>query len=513
METLVTVGAVLLLSLGGVSVFQRWSQSDRQWRAAKQRRREIGDLLARLAEETAFTDVYHDGDLGRLVHDVRSRLNELTGRYAEASRRLDEWGGRRRWWRVGDADIDFARAMDEWDELHAAADRLRRDVERLNERLDEAKRAVSPLIQRWQALRGRLSRAVPEVPVQWHAQWRELDGELLRLSLESDAARRAAGTAEAEHKLRVWERRAGRLAVWAQWREQAAKRRPVVEGCVAKLERCGAGDGPTCQDLRRILADIDHVTSLDAVRAADDEGPWWERLGPRFPVLVSRASHVLAMMAGGGAAERGWAEARDRLEALIRWWEGPEAREGLDQLMAQEKSQGDRLRERLDAVLPAARELARLPGGTGPSALLSADRLLESAEQLAGLRGELESRLVEMRRERAEIHSRVSDLQRRIADALEVLAEAGMLDTEEYRKWSDWQREAAALAQGRDVALDRVRALERQVDLERPVVDAAVAARRSPDDTLRRRADELAQRHGSWQMNERAISHGWGAWD
>ncbi|MCL6548027.1 MAG: hypothetical protein K6T30_03860, partial [Alicyclobacillus sp.] len=306
-----------------------------------------------------------------------------------------------------------------------------------------------------------------------------------------------------------------------------------------KLEQAGAGESTTGRDLKRMLADIDHVLSLSAERAAADEGPWWERLGPRFPALVSRASRLLAMLSGREAAERSWEQLRDQVAAAADWWDGAEAQGLLEELRRLDQARWERFRSRPEEALAAARDalaaatgtwaeltLARPPlgraggagtpvppqtwahspgegaaavpdGRPGAAALLAADRLLCALERLSAARAELEAHLSEVRREVARLESRLTVLQRKIAQTLERLAATGLMDSEEYRKWSGWQQEAALLAVDPNADPERVSALERLVDQERPVVEAAVSARQDVDAALRLHLDALQRRQGA----------------
>ncbi len=483
---------------------QRVGEFRRMLDAARADLQQVAERLPRLTAELPFLDVYRHGEWAEEVKTLQETGVALSDAYARLHEQFERLARVRSFWVRFDDRVAVARLQDDVAALRERLTAWERQLDAFRRRLEGARAQVERWSNTWRAIREQITKLCGELPAAWQRAWQDLDQRLARLAAEPDEAARRAGLAQVKMEIAKWERAAEQLAVWAEWRQEAASRMPILDACLAKLASLQLAHSRAAEDVRRLKQEASDLAAMSAEQAASPDAAWscaWLRRAT--PEVLRRASQVvaLAQTPDPHALRVAAARAADQVQTLAAWLRSPEAKTLAEHWRRQDASRYAAFRARCDAALAeadaalAGAGAAEHAGASGSPAVRAedVDRLLAVRGTLSELRSELEHEAAAFRSEEAELGARRDALQRRLADALAQLAAAGLADSAEYQKLSAWQERLWSVADEEELSR-----YERWLSEELRVV-AALLSHREEEETLRRRADELAARHQGWQ--------------
>ncbi|MDQ0188910.1 hypothetical protein JI721_02480 [Alicyclobacillus cycloheptanicus] len=522
----IAIGIVLLILLGVVSAMQRMSEYRRRVQAAQRLRGNVSEAVIGLEADTDFSQGFQHGEAGELAQKVRKRVGALTRRLADVNRRLDDLQGMVLFPSL-DRTVAIAKVMEDYEALEAEIEPLRADIRRLDSLIRRASEDVERVqtgLAEVQANVGAVLQAVSVgIPDAWRREWDSMAAQLRRLSAETDAAKRAAALAALQSQVDAWQDKFTHVRRWADWQAHGSERMDIIQACLQRLEALGGRETRTYQGLAQAALDARSIVALSVEDAAlDAAAEPMERLGPALTGLLNRATRLLHWLADPKQVRAGLREETTRLNDLVSWWNSAKAAEAWAFIEAADGAFAQVHRQRVadwqaqaKSVLEARAETEAQPTAGTKAATVQAQpttgaaiadamapyvQQLDAVLTLAGegsvLRRDLEQRRTLLMQRSAARQSRLEALERQIADALTSLASRNLASSEEYRKWSEWQRTVAAMAQSGAVSDRDVEQWERRVQAERDVVDAMVRAHSDVDAMLQAHLEQLTKRHG-----------------
>lgn len=499
MGILVGIAVILLAALGVVTIMQRRMEFSRRLDAARRKQRTLAETLMRLQRESDFADSYQAGEANELAQNARSQTARLSSQFAEASRHLDGFKGLASLFPSMDSYVGIARVLEDYEAVEQGITQLQDGLKRLDTLLQSAKEQSGGLAKEWSDVKGRIVQLMgADLPTSWQQEFQRLDADLTRLSVATDPVRRAAELQKIELQVQHWKQDVDKFAVWSEWKNQAANRRPLMEATVARLEKIGAKETQACIELKAVLDNLTHLQSLtaDEIRLPAN-ARFLDLLGPSFTGLLNRASVLLSLMADRNRLQDAVGRQRSQLQNLYSRWSEVDYQNR--EKIVQEADAGwfsgyqRRKQELAERIQPVFEDHG--VESTPLTTLLLVDQLLFLGEQTTNLQMELESRYSHVQQLDATYEARLKVLAGRISDGLAQLAGANLMGSEEYLKLSRWQEEVHRLETMEVPALEDVKRLEERVKEEWKVIEAAVKSRSSIDAGLQDHLDRLVRRH------------------
>jgi len=490
------IAAVLVAALGMVTAMQRRTEMSRRLEAARRKQRAIAGVLIQLQRETDFADSYQAGEARELARVASDQSARLSAKFAEATRRLRDYTG----WSVFTASMDayvgLARILEEYEDVEHGIESLRQQIERLDNVVKQAKAASGTLLTDWQSVKERLILATgTELPALWQREFSNIEGELTRLSVETDVVKRAARLETLRLQIQSWERDVPKLAVWGEWKAQVHQRRPLMEASVGRLTQIGATATETCSELKDVLTRLDLLLALtpDQVRLPEHV-LLTDQLGPSISSLLNRASVLLSLMGDKAQLQEAASKQYSRLMSLGERFYAPDYKI-LETSVQQEDSDWYKMnytheKERILAQIQSVSPFE--PGSVTPvNALLFVDEVMYLAQQTSYIQRELEVHHALMRQRDATYEARLSALANKLSEGLAKLAGANLMASDEYKKLTLWQEEVYKLQDQETPDSTDIERFEQRIKDEWKVIEAAVASRTSIDATLQEHLDHL----------------------
>ena len=505
------IAVVLIAALGMVTAMQRRTEMSRRLDAARRKQRAIAEKLTQLQRETDFADSYQAGEARELARAASEQSARLSAKFAEATRRLQNYTGWSLFTASMDAYVGLARILEEYEDVERGAESLRQQIGRLDDVIKQAKDASGTLLTDWQHAKERIIQAAgTDLPALWGREFANIESELMRLSVQTDVVKRAARLETLRLQISSWERDVPKLAVWGEWKAQANQRRPLMEASVARLSQIGATQTTTCGELQAALTRLDLLLALtpDQVRLPEHDS-LTEQLGPSISNLLNRASVLLSLIGDKAQLQDAARKQYGRLMSLSQRFFTPDYKL-LETSVHQEDSDWSKhyTQEREHIVkqiqsLPAFEEGSASPIVT----LLFVDTVMYLAQQTSRIQTELEVRHGLVRQRDATYEARLSALVSKLSEGLAKLAGANLMGSDEYKKLTAWQEEVHKLQDQDTSDSADIDKFERRIKEEWKVIEAAVSSRTSIDATLQEHLDHLVGHRRSEPSQSSHDSH------
>lgn len=503
------VGVVLLAALGVVTVLQRMSEFQRRLKFAREQRSSLAERLTKLQSEARFSEVFQDGEAAALSKQIRQQVDSLLTEFTKESRRLDQHHGGVFAAFSMDAFVGVTRILETFEQLDKDLTRVQADVDRLDELLHTVKQASTGLENTWKSLKKELESALgADVPQTFRREWQEIESKVAQLSFETDEVRQTLEQKRLQEALAAWDRRLSRLRTWADWKGRQADRFPILEATIRRLEEAGAKETTACSHLKTTLLDAKELASFTALQAVEDaNAALVQRVGADLSGLLNRASVLLTYMGDWNLLKQERQKLRDRVRALVEDLDSNDSRakereiaRSLPDWQRSYEADKESFLSAARAVLSGCEREAQSPR----EAVVQADALLGLNEQGLQLSKRLNRQWEHKQEHVLELEARLRVLSRQVAEALAKLADANLMDSQEYRKLSEWQQDVHRMQESSTADETRVERMEEKVENEIKVVEAAVSARSRVDSSLQEHLDRLVRRHegGSRQTVE-----------
>lgn len=501
-KLLIGVALILIVSYGVVSYISKRQELKRKLTVVRQERDRIAGQLAHMQAECEFLKVYQEGELAHLANELMDRMRTLEDVFSETVDEHDRLGARI----VGglDQQVRLARVTESFSKVNQEILQLQHKLTILHEKLEVTRHAIEPLRQSFEETKKTIETLLgEECPSEWKNQLQRLSSELTKIALGDGPDSTDTAVSNCSEQISQWLERASGLAKWNEWKSTYQERSATLSACVNRLRSVGAENTHICEMVEQILSRAGEVIAEHPAQFTQNGTlAAVQQLSQELPSVLSEAMQLLSIInhpeTRQHVLEQCAKEARQVLETLLL----PAFSEKEQLLNRQLMTIGQiQKQEKLTFMEHLQQIIVKLPQfSTQPfvDTLQDIDGLLYLPAKLHQYIQQVEQSYLICSHGAEALQARLAALSGQVSQGMARLAEAGLSDSDEYRKLSQW-REDIHLHEGmQEVETTWIVRYEHRIAEESVLLDATIRGHQSLDSSLQNHLEHLS-RKGKFQ--------------
>jgi hypothetical protein len=493
---LIALALILVALYGIVSLIQRSRQQSRGLDVVMLERNRIASELSRLSTDAEFLNVYREGETGKAANALSERMSTLTGVFRETVDECDKLA--RRKYHHLDEQVHLARLQESFEKINLEISSLSNSFQAFHKEIEKSREMINPLQQRFGNVKNCLTEILHDkCPVEWIKEWKELDRGLTALSLGETPASVTDPQAFFSGKVELWMDRADALTVWSEWVLGFEERSKTLVSCRDRLLGAGAENAHVCKMISELLDAVSEIVLLTpeqlVERRGQDLANWIKQ---QLPAVLSLSMQFLSVLSHPESVativKRCVYDANSLIET-VKSVDFTKKEQIVISAKARSTVQGmeDKVKwlDSLEVTLSQVRALTTI---SVREAIPYMDILFSTCVNLQQYVQKIEQfYLVQMSGSKI-LHQRVETILDRLAHAMADMAEAGLMNSQEYEKLSKWQEDIHQFAETSEPDVLMMERYEKRIANELVIVDGFVRGHKSLDSSLQNHLEKLS---------------------